>query len=369
MAFSSKELDFLAHTDIDIELGLTKKSALADAQKARAAYGEYGRAVVELLQARASGKLPDGWFADHDAAQQATAAPVARERARRLAGRFVHDVTCSIGTEARFIDGEWLGSDLDPIRLRMAALNLPGRWLVRADALHPVSRDSVMVADPARRAGGRRIRETIPPLDELVTAWRGHPMAIKCAPGIDYSQWDGLVSVSSVAGGVKETCLYTADLAEGDERREAVIHQAGFSDRLTDLLDDDVSAGSPGRYIVDPDGAIVRAGLVRHFAYREGLHMLDEHIAYLTGDRIPQGYSGFEILEAVPLKKLRSALKAQRAGSVEILVRGVDIDPDRLRKKLKLTGDQPRAVVIARIGDSATAFVCLPREHAARAGL
>lgn len=367
MAFSPAELDFLASTDIDLVLGLSKKTALDDARLARAAYGEYGRAAIELLTARASGKLPAGWYADHDSVQQATPLPVAAERARRIGPRLVHDVTCSVGTEGLYAQGEWLGSDLDMQRLKMARLNLPDRWFVRADALRPVSRGAVIVVDPARRAGGRRIKDTIPPLPDLIEAWEGHEMAIKCAPGIDYSEWPGLVSVSSVGGGVKEACLYTSGLSGAGERREAVVF-GRFVDRITDLEPDDVGAHDPGKYLIDPDGAIVRAGLVRHFAHRESLWMLDERIAYLTGDHIPAGYSGFEIIDQVPLKKLKAAMAAHDAGTAEILVRGVDVDPDQLRKKLKLKGSRSLAIVITRIGRDATAFVCLAREHREPAG-
>ncbi len=38
---------------------------------------------------------------------------------------------------------------------------------------------------------------------------------MKCAPGLDFSQWPGLVSVASVNGNVKEACLYTPGLATG----------------------------------------------------------------------------------------------------------------------------------------------------------
>ena len=137
-----------------------------------------------------------------------------------------------------------------------------------------------------------------------------------------------------------------------------------MEERVTDLDDDTVETTAPQRYIIDPDGAVVRAGLVRGWAARHGLSMLDEHIAYLTGEQIPAGYSGFPFLEAVPLRALKKALASHGAGSVEILVRGVDVDPDQLRKKLKLRGKAQMAVVIARIGDQAVAHVCGPRVHA-----
>lgn len=92
--------------------------------------------------------------------------------------------------------------------------------------------------------------------------------------------------------------------------------------------------------------------------------MLDEHIAYLTGDHLPEGTSGFRFIEMVPVKKLKQALRAHDAGSVEILVRGVDVDPDQLRKKLSLKGKAQLAVVIARIGNQAQAYICHKREFA-----
>ena len=133
---------------------------------------------------------------------------------------------------------------------------------------------------------------------------------------------------------------------------------------MTDGEPDEVAVTAPRTFIIEPDGAIVRAGLVRQWAARHGLSMLDEHIAFTTGDDVPVGYSGFEFIEAVPLRGLKRALAGHGAGAVEILVRGVDVDPDQLRKKLKLRGERQMGVVIARIGDDAVAHVCGPRVHA-----
>ena len=379
MTFSVAEARFLAAnadaiSAVEPEIALTKKSVFADRAVLDQHFGDYARAVSALIAARraAAGKFPAHWLTDADAAQQATPARVAGVRAARIAAagaQMVHDVTCSVGSEApafRQRGIAWMGSDLDMPRLIMARHNLGQEaWLAQADALRPVTSDGVVVADPARRAGGRRITDPaqlLPPLPDLLDAQDGREMAVKCAPGIDYSGWDGLVSVVSVDGGVKEACLYTPGLA-GGVRREAVVLRE-VEERVTDLDDDTVETTAPQRYIIDPDGAVVRAGLVRGWAARHELSMLDEHIAYLTGEQIPAGYSGFPFLEAVPLRALKKALASHGAGSVEILVRGVDVDPDQLRKKLKLRGKAQMAVVIARIGDQAVAHVCGPRVHA-----
>ncbi|MDU0478444.1 hypothetical protein QVA66_04220 [Staphylococcus chromogenes] len=373
MSFTPDEVRFLIqHQDAIAEasehIGGTKATALKDAAQLREWFGDHGRAVMELVVARRSGKLPAHWLMDHDSAQQATPLPVVHVRARRvekhMPGALVHDVTCSIGTEATGFS-RYVGSDLDYSRVLMAEHNISQPVFV-ADALRPAVRAGaadVIVADPARRAGGRRItspEQLLPPLPRLLEL--PGELAVKSAPGLDFSEWDGLVSVVSVAGAVKEACLYTPGLA-GEECREAVIITEAGVDYLTDL---DPSAqqlaDAPGKYLIDPDGAVVRSGLVRQFAVREGLWMLDERIAYLTGDRIPDGYSGFEILEVVQLKKLRTALSAHDCGVLEILVRGVDVDPDVLRKKLKLKGSRSMAAVITRIGSQGVALICGPRE-------
>ena len=99
---------------------------------------------------------PSGWLFTDEALQQATAEPVAEHRARRLTGLAVHDATCSIGTELAALrdSSPLLGSDVDPVRLAMARHNVPEAVLCRADALAPVTRDTVVLVDPARRSRG-----------------------------------------------------------------------------------------------------------------------------------------------------------------------------------------------------------------------
>ncbi|MCZ9309064.1 THUMP-like domain-containing protein [Corynebacterium uberis] len=374
MAFRLDEVEFLVSHRSQVaqvcgQLSGARADALADAAVLRSAFGPYARAAAEWNSATATGKLPAGWLADHDAAQQATPAPVAQVRAQRLAqacpGAVVHDVTCSVGAEAPAVQAAglgYIGSDIDASRVAMARHNVSGGLVCRADATTASSSAPVIIADPARRRGGRRLRdpeELDPPLSAVVEAWRGRHLAIKCAPGIDYADWEGLVSVVSVDGGVKEACLYSPGLSAG-LRREAVVIRAGQVDRVTDADGSEVAVAPPGRFIIDPDGAVVRAGLVRHFAAREGLWMLDERIAHLSGDRIPVGYRGFPFIEQAPVRKAREVLRRLDVGRVEILVRGVDVDPDVLRRQWRLRGSQPATVVISRIGRSAVALVCGP---------
>ena len=403
MAFSAAELDFLL---ADCAAGsplindatsyqLTKKSLVQDLSHLRKAHGEHARALVELVQARRAGKLPENWLMDSESVQQATPPVVAAWRAEVLKAAGVEaavDVTCSIGTELHALAATGLralGGDLDHQRLRMARFNVPEVPVVRMDALRPAFagdlksgalKSGVVVADPARRNSSGRITkldDLQPPLPELMDCY--DKLVVKCAPGIDYSEFDGHVEVVSVDGGVKETCLYSPAIL-GRGRRAVVMGASSVKETVTSDEPDTDRVGGVGRYIVDPDGAIVRAGLVRQYAARHGLWQLDPHIAYLTGDELPAGVRGFEVVEEVPLKKARSALVGLGAKSVEILVRGVDVDPDELRKKWKLkkgnaggnggasgagAADTAYSVMVTRIGEGgaakAVAFICRAR--------
>ncbi len=142
---------------------LSDASRVSDIASIRRQFGDHAPALVEtvLLRRKATAKFddPSHWLFTGDALQQATAQPVAEHRARRLAGTTVHDVTCSVGTELAALRNSArcvVGSDIDPVRLAMAGHNVGDVALCRADALRPVTRDAVVVADPARRSSGRR---------------------------------------------------------------------------------------------------------------------------------------------------------------------------------------------------------------------
>ncbi|MGV0625282.1 THUMP-like domain-containing protein [Mycolicibacter minnesotensis] len=380
-------------------LALADSTRIADVAALRRRFAERTPALLEtvLLRRRAAAKLDAlpgtaQWLFTDEALQQASAAPVARHRARRIAraapDTVVHDVTCSIGTELAAlteVTDRVLGSDLDPVRLAMARHNLDGAGsvragsvraeVVRADALAPVSRGTVVLADPGRRGGGRRRFDPAdyqPALDRLLEVYAGRDMVVKVAPGIDFEKiellgFQGEIEVTSWRSSVREACLWSPGLTEPGVRRRAVILDR--DEQITDADPQDCAVRPAGRWIIDPDGAVVRAGLVRHYGTRHGLWQLDPDIAYLSGDELPTGVRGFEVLESLNYseKRLRQALTARDCGALEILVRGVrdvQADPDALRRRLRLRGSVALSVVITRIGTGAAAraiaFVCRP---------
>jgi hypothetical protein len=385
--FSLDDVAYLTSAEGSTALAVVEALPLTDLvgeiARLRMQFGDRTAILVEtvLLRRRSVAKLSDlpgtrDWLFTDEALQQASAAPVALHRSKRLYGRVIHDVTCSIGTELAALRGRAarvVGSDLDSVRLAMARRNLADTVdLCRADALHPTTRDTVVLADPARRSAGRRRfnpRDYQPALDHLFETYRGRDMVVKCAPGIDFDAvtrlgFAGEIEVTSYRGSVREASLWSGGLAEaGVTRRACVLDR---DEQLTDAEPDDCPVRPVGRWIVDPDGAVVRAGLVRHYAARHGLWQLDPNIAYLSGDQLPAGVRGFEVVEQLAFdeRRLRQALGALDCGPLEILMRGVDVDPDALRRRLMPRGKQSLAVVITRIGSGAaargTAFVCRP---------
>ncbi len=389
--FDRDDLDFLRSAAGQDALAgasdrpLTDASRLADLTALRKLHGPRAAAVAEtvVLRRRAIPKLGGiaaGWLFTDEALQQATPAPVAQHRARRLAGIGVHDLTCSIGADLVALTPRCtpaLGSDLDPVRVAMAAHNLavaalPGRVLV-ADALTRVSRGLLPYADPARRAaGGRRITsvDTLPSVADLDRVHSGRPPVLRLPPGIDYEALDrpGEVEIVSLDGGAREAVLWPAELATV-ARRATVLATDGAGFALTSKDPDEVAAGPAadrlvGDWIVDPDAAVVRAHLVRHYAARHGLTQLDPHLAYLSGPVLPDGVRGFRVLDSASYSTTTVAgwIRRDGTGTVEIKQRGTSVVPDELRKQLRPAMSRDTSVahtlVVARIGDRPWAFWC-----------
>ena len=129
-----------------------------------------------------------------------------------------------------------------------------------------MTRDAVVLVDPARRRGGqRRFRpdDYRPGLGQVLNCYRGRDLVVKCSPGIDFDYldrlgFDGEIEVTSYRGSVREACLWSPGLAGSGVRRRAGILDSG--EQISDAEPDECDVRPAGRWIVDPDGAVVRAG-------------------------------------------------------------------------------------------------------------
>ena len=357
-------------------LDLSPPGRLRSAEVVRAAFGpELGPLALEqaLLKDRARSKHPRGaelWWTG-PALEQASSSPVAAARARRFSGR-VLDLCCSVGGDLLALPEGSTGVDLDEARLLLARANAEvlGRsvHLVRADVTAlPLPRSADVFVDPARRSGGRRVfdpRAYAPPLP-LVLAWRERvrSLAVKVAPGVDHDALPGDVEVElvSLRGEVKEAVLWSGAARSG-ARRTATLLPAG------EVLRDEgaplPAVRPPGRWLLEPDGAVVRAHLVAEVAARVDGWLLDATIAYVSADAPAPTPFGrwYEVLEVLPfgLKALRHRLRAHDAGPLVVKKRGTAVEPDVLRKQLKLTGTREVTVVLTRSAGAQIAMVVRP---------
>ena len=253
------------------------------------------------LRVRAVAKLGDDaarMYFTPDGLEQATRSRVATHRAARVAfaaPASVLDLGCGIGGDLVALARAGLtvaGVDRDELRVAVARANLDALGLGGAVQLAAaedvdVSGFGVVFADPARRTDRGRVFDVdgwSPPWD-FVTALLARPSCVKVAPGIPHSLVPGDVEAEWVSdeGDVKEAALWSPQLATA--RRRATVIKGGGLVSLTDEDDPgDATVLPVGRCLYEPDGAVIRAGLVTAVAAGVQGGLIDRHIAYVTAD-------------------------------------------------------------------------------------
>lgn len=342
------------------------------------------------LRARAVAKFGEDatrMYFTPDALEQATRARVADHRAARLAlaaPASVIDVGCGIGGDLVAFARAGLtvaGVDLDPVRVEMARANLAALSLggavsvVDGTALNLAGFGAVF-ADPARRSARGRVFDVdgwTPPWS-FVESLFARPSVVKVAPGIPHDLVPGDVEAEWVSEGgeVKEAVLWSAYLATARCRATVIAPPTargpGGLATLTEEDDPYDGAERPvralGEYLYEPDGAVIRAGLVTAVAARVEGGLVDEHIAYVTSDAAhPSPFArGYRVLEELPYreKQLRAALRERGVGRLTIKKRGVDVVPEQLRKRLDLHGEAEATIVLTRVAGSGKALLVQP---------
>lgn len=224
--------------------------------------------------------------------------------------------------------------------------------------------------DPARRTKGhtetRRISvaDYSPSLTWAFALARTMPTGIKLGPAFDRDEIPEEFEAQwiSVDGSTVELVLWSGPLARDGVGRAALVIRGDSAHEITaphDAVDEPLRA--LGRYLYEPEGAVIRARLIGEVARALQAGPMSDGIAYLTGDddRTSPFAARFRVRETFPAdpKTLAREMHARGIGTLEIKKRGVDIDPAEFRKKLKLRGSGSATLFITRAGDKRVAVL------------
>lgn len=347
---------------------------------------EQASAALELarLRRKAAAKFGDDaakMYFTREALEQASDPLVRQWRAQENAdAQTVVDACCGIGADSLAFARagcDVFGLDMDSVRVAMARLNaealgVPAHFEI-ADVREGVPNADLIFFDPGRRdENGKRLFDVEryqPPLS-TVRSWQAQRILVKLSPGVESQQlepYSGMVSFVSVFGELKEATLCMDPQAAGRTYR-AVLFGHGEVARAPAYWSRDAeevtasAVGEPRGWLVEPDAAIIRAGLVADLALELGGVQLDPEIAYLTTEVKPVSpwVRAWKIIDWMPfnVKKLRAYLRERNVGTVTVKKRGTAVTPEALIAHLKLNGNGSRTIVLTRCRGEHVTVVC-----------
>ena len=340
---------------------LERVAQKTDSAASRWAFGQWE------LRAHAKGRFPgaEGLLYVREALEQATHVELATYHASRFpAGERVVDLTFGVGGDglALAARGPVLGFEIDPERAEYARWNLAALGLVgevrEADGLAWLRENGApyVLADPARRVGGRRTLDPADfspnPFEIAEAAWECRRWLMKLSPMMPDEVLTSLsprIEFVSFGGECREALL----VGGADPLPKGVWATHPDRDPLEGGTTT-VAALSPEDWLHDADPAAVRA----HALGRFGLRALGDAPGYLVGPRVESPWlRAYRIVDDVAPKNLKATLRAMGAATPVLKQRGARQDLDRWRKELGSHGDRPTAVAFYAQGASVRALV------------
>ena len=367
--------------------------------------------ALAKLRRRAATKFPkaDRLFFTAEALEQATAWEIAEYRARwfdtHAPSGAILDLGCGIGGDTLALAQRRavIAYETDPVRLRFAeenaaVLGLAHRcdfrladWRVDFEA-GTLPMAAAVFADPARRVasakGGKRrvfqLDQMEPPIDILLRLQQQIPaLGVKVMPGVADEQLPKGCDVEFVShgGSCKEAILWFGALRKRlgvventPFQGESDVHRrAAFFIRKPSWPNGRISGGEwlsidasgvqppvgevlPGHILHEPDPALIRAGAFAELCDTLDGHLFDPMIAYIVTKRhdahlLTQSFLVREV-HRMSLTQLNRRLLALGIGRVELKKRGVPLEPEELRRRLKLKrGGEDAVIIFTRRGD------------------
>ncbi|NTU93619.1 MAG: hypothetical protein HGA56_06350 [Chlorobiaceae bacterium] len=344
------------------------------------------RAMAEQVacRQRAARKLPS--LSRHPllyttvALEQASGERAAGWKAGLMSGRSVIDLTGGLGIDSMFFARRFervVYCERDGTLARLAAFNFRALGISNIETRIGESRQMLaatpddaydwIYVDPARREAGRRsvgLESTSPDvvaLHDLMLS-KAPRVCVKASPALEIT---GLqeklpelseIVVVSVGGECKEILLLLVRgriagtppsvraVCLGDGEFGIASSPGAGAGRIV--------AARSGRWLYEPDGAIIKARLSGELAAGLGLEFLNHTVDYLTSDRLVDHFPGriFSVDACLPFKpkKFREELARRGVTGAAIQRRDFPLSPEQLRKQLRLAESSDRYLFFTR---------------------
>ncbi|MDA1051709.1 MAG: hypothetical protein O3C40_14665 [Planctomycetota bacterium] len=331
---------------------------------------------VELRErARAKFSQPEKMFFTRKLLEQSTDEQIARYKASHFpSGQPIADLCCGIGGDSLALvrRGPCLAVDRDPVATLIVEANC--RALEAGELSCEVADVRSLVErldcaawhiDPDRRVSAQRTSQAMysEPSPDVIQALRQHVAAgaIKLAPGAELpDDWNEIALLELEWIGSRRECrqqvVWLGNLARHPGGRTATVidrHEECHS--FTGDAELEVDVAEPGRYLFVPDSTLLASRLAGALADQLQLRATSYGLSYYTADEYRESplLDAFEIVELLNLdvKRLKRLLRERRVGTLEIKVRGVEIDPAELRKKLQPKGSASATLLVFRSFD------------------
>jgi len=319
--------------------------------------------------------------------EQASRPEIAARHAARFRGV---SRLLEIGTGAGFDTAALAGAatsvvslEPDPVLAEMARHNLATRGIANVTVITTTLEEylaladrapfDAVFADPSRRDdGGARMKtgsDYRPPLNLVMSLGCSGPCGIKVSPAIN---------LDLPAGWTREFIGFGAECLEQTAWRglgdpAVTVHLADHKHTWSPAPNTPPVNYTPPDapltgFLVDPHPALSRSGELESFYAAHGIAALDPACGYGIARSAPSTspfYRAFRIIESAPYRPRELAGRLAGLGwtsRTEIKKRGVDEDPDEVRKMLRLkktasARDPYGVVLLARRGDTTVAIL------------
>lgn len=369
---------------------------LSETLRAEGYSPELVSAALTQAKLRTQARAKFGEFAEHmlftrNGLEQATRWSVAALHARRFAQAdltHVADLGCGIGADSlalAALDRTVTAVEKDELTAAVATVNLTG-WphanVICGDVetldlagLENGAPDGVWL-DPARRLTGSGRTQRVfdpeafsPPLSFVTgLAERGLAVGAKLGPGIPHDHVPAGAEAQWVSdhGDVVEVVLWFNAVRRPDVARAALVlgSRADGTATAAELTSHSWESPAPegdllgevGEYFYEPDGAVIRAGLVTDLAQHLNARLIHPTIAYLSGDELHESAlaTAYRVHEVLPhnVKTLKKWVRDHNVGTLTIKKRGTDVTPEQLRKQLAPRGSEKATLVMTRLHEN-----------------